>query len=476
MQNNRLTKISILIITLALCICAVFAMSVSAEEASATKPEIISQNVMYTDQFCLMYAVDASAAAPITLNVYRAVPDAETPVEKSYVVEKATSGTESGLGKDAYIFTVQGVWANELLDEYYVQAVDANGNKSELKRYSVAEYLYQRLASDRVTEDQKAFYNATLKFGADAQTLFAPEGTTPDLITDYRYVTVSGGTINDYINESGIYLLGETITLRVPDAITSQWNVSITNADGIISTSETNDKYVVTDAVKTEFDLVSTKAYRPQANTFEEFTEDDTCKFFSTEKLSGGYINDFGYAYEEGHGMIIKASMGSALLMRSGFDTSIATKDTATAFEFSFDIKIEFLEDKAGYREYILPGIRYSGSNFTTRKSLGRDLTGNYLCFLGSGGGSPFAKFEDVDCSDWFHVRMVYYAGDTTRYIYVNGSETPIKMTADTGSYSGDIKTISRAEFYLEKDYSDLVISLDNVFCGYTMDTLPVAE
>ena len=220
MRNNKFVKISVLILALALCFGAAFAMSATAEEPAA-KPEIISQNVMYTDQFCLMYAVGASAKAPITLNVYRAVPDSETPVDSTYTVSDVTDGAKSGLGKDAYIFTVKGVGATDLGEEFYVQAVDADGNKSDLMRYSVAEYLYERLASDRATEAQKEFYNNTLTFGATAQTLFAEEGEEFTLITDYRYVTVVGGTINDYINESGIYPLGEKLTLRVPDAISS---------------------------------------------------------------------------------------------------------------------------------------------------------------------------------------------------------------------------------------------------------------
>ena len=482
MQNNKFAKISILILTVALCACALFAMTVSAEDTAATKPEIISQNVMYTDQFCLMYAVDASTAtAPVTLNVYRDVPGVETPVEKAYVVDSSTPASKSGLTKDAYIFTVQGVGATELLSEFYVQAVDADGDKSELKRYSVAEYLYQRLANPNSTDDQKEFYNNTLAFGATAQTLFDTEGTT--LITDYRYVTVSDGTINDYINESGVYPLGETITLRDPDTITSTWNVTTTAADGTVTVTENvTDKYVVTDAVKTEFELVSSVSHRQEAATFEDKAAGAAGDFFSTETSTGAYVNDYEYVYEEGRGMILKASLSVpqdscvAMIKTSTFDTSIATKETATAFEFSFDVKLDFLNDD-GTRQYVVPAIRHSGSSQTSRNSFGRDTSKEHLSFLYYGAGNSFADFADVECDDWFHVRMVYYAGDTTRYIYVNGSETPIEMSTGGGNgYTGDITTISRAEFMIERANSAVTIYLDNVFCGYTLDTPPATE
>ena len=481
MRNNKFVRISVLILALALCFGAAFAMSAVAEEPAA-KPEIISQNVMYTDQFCLMYAVGASAKAPITLNVYRAVPDSETPVDSTYTVSDVTDGAKSGLGKDAYIFTVKGVGATDLGEEFYVQAVDADGNKSDLMRYSVAEYLYERLASDRATEAQKEFYNNTLTFGATAQTLFAEEGEEFTLITDYRYVTVVGGTINDYINESGIYPLGEKLTLRVPDAISSTWNVTTTLADGTTATVEATDKYVVTDAVKTELELVSTKAYRPEAVGFEDKTDGEEAKFFEKE-LNGGTISEYKYVYEEGRGMVLTAdieTVANAMLKKTVMDESIVSKDEATAFEFSFDIKLDFKNDNTNSRRYVLPSVRYGSGSRISRQSFGIDKGESHLSFLGYGGGSAYQEFTDVECNDWFHLRIVYYKGDTSRnaYVYVNGSDTPFLMSGGGGSssYAGDISQINRVELNFENKDSDAIIYLDNVFCGFTTDTMPAAE
>ena len=479
MKKGKLIKISVFILTLSLCLCAVFAMSANAADAQTTKPEIISQNVRYTDQFCLMFAVDSSAISPITLNVYRAVPNEETPCENSYVVSSATPGSVSGLGKDAYIFTVQGVGATKLDTEFYVQAVDAKGNKSDLLRYSVVEYLYERLASERSTEAQKEFYNDTLAFGAAAQLLFAEEGTTPELITSLSYVTVDGGTVNDFINESGVYRIGDTITLRTPNAISSTWKVTTTSADGAKTTATVTDKYVVVDAVKTEFELVSKKAHRSEVITFEDKTDgtSDTTYF---SKESGTVCQ---YVYEEGRGMVLKATMSKANagIYTKNIDTSIASKEEATAFEFSFDIKMNFDPLNTASRQYIIPAVRFDGaSKRITRIGMGHNPNKTNFGFVNPKSGNEIQAIPDVDYSDWFHVRIVYYEGDTNGYVYINGTDTPFVLPYSGGGgssgYTGDISLIDRVDFLIENTDSLSTIYIDNVFCGFTKDTIQTVE
>ena len=169
-------------------------------------------------------------------------------------------------------------------------------------------------------------------------------------------------------------------------------------------------------------------------------------------------------------------SEANAILSTENFDSSIVSKSEATAFEFSFDIKLEFLNSNASARRYILPTMRFGGSRIS-RQSFGVDKGKSTLSFLGYGGGSAYQNFTDVEVDEWFHVRIVYYKGDTSRnaYVYVNGSDTPFLMSGGGGSssYTGDITTITKAEFNVEHKDSDVIICLDNVFCGYTKDTRP---
>lgn len=473
MKKCNFAKISVLILALSVCFGTVFAMSANADN-TGTKPEIISQNVKYTDQFCLMYAVDSSAVAPVTLNVYRAVPNEETPCDNSYTVGSLTPGADSGLGKDAYIFTVQGVGATKLDTEFYVQAVDSKGNKSDLKRYSVVEYLYERLASDRITEAQKQFYNDILIFGAKAQVLFAEDET--GLITDMSYVTVNGGTVNDFINDAGVYQIGDTITLRAPNAITATWSVTTTAEDGTESISTVTDKYVVTDAVKTEFELVSSKNYRPEVSTFEDKTDGET----DTKFTSGGLNGTKSYVYEEGRGMVFKVSMKGGGVYATDVNTSIASKDEATAFELSYDIKIDFHSYDVTQRQMVLPCIRFDGSSRITRISLGHNKNQSYLSFINPSTGKDTFALKNIDFSDWFHVRMVYYKGDTNGYVYINGSDTPYILDyadgAGSSGYTGDITKIGRIDFLIEQGTFASDVYIDNLFYGFTTDTLSAAE
>ena len=123
MKNTSKTKISIFILSLALLICAVFAMSASAEE-STTTPEIFSQNVKYTDKFCLMYAVkaDTVSGGSVTLNLYEEEPVEGLEPAAKYTVKNVTSAADSGAAYDAYIFTTAGVPATALDKVFYVQA------------------------------------------------------------------------------------------------------------------------------------------------------------------------------------------------------------------------------------------------------------------------------------------------------------------------------------------------------------------
>lgn len=205
MKKGQITKIIALVVAVASLIGAAIAISASAEE---TKPQIIAQNVAYEGDFALMYAVDASTAtAPVSLYLYTEAPTKDSVAHKKYVVENVTAAS-GNLKKDSYIFKTEGVAAKDMADVFYVQAVDANGNKSDVVRYSVGEYLYERLATVGITEKQEFLYRQTLTFGAAAQAVLAPD--TPP-VTEFRYVKVIGGLLPDGFN-SGIFPIDTEIS------------------------------------------------------------------------------------------------------------------------------------------------------------------------------------------------------------------------------------------------------------------------
>jgi len=216
-------KIISAFITLSLLLCLAGGITVSAEE-SATAPEIISQNIEHGGYFAILYAIDADTVegGRVTVSVY----DEAMTLKGSFTsTEVETITTAGGESRSVYVVKTLPVAAKDMADVYYAKPIDGAGNVGALKRYSVAEYLYERLYANGVVNaeegtkayNQKLFYEAILDMGAMAQTVLIndklAEGATPEvLVTDYRYVSVSGGVLADGYT-SGIFEKGSTVTL-----------------------------------------------------------------------------------------------------------------------------------------------------------------------------------------------------------------------------------------------------------------------
>ena len=219
-MKNRIISLVIALTLIAGMIPAVVA---SAEEASA--PEIISQNIEYGGYFGLMYAVDASTVkgGKVTVTVY----DADMNEVGSYVQTKTEDiTTANGNTVTVYAVTTAPVAAKDMADTYYAKATDAEGNESALKRYSVGEYLYERLYANGFANakegskeyNKKVFYENVLAMGASAQTVLVndkkAEGEALEaLVTDYKYVKVTDGTLADGY-AAGIFAKGTTVSVK----------------------------------------------------------------------------------------------------------------------------------------------------------------------------------------------------------------------------------------------------------------------
>ncbi len=212
------------ILAATLLLCVIPAAFASAEEETTT-PEIISQNIEYNGYFGLMYAVDASTVkgGKVTIAVY----DAQMNALDSYTATKTETITRaSGEEVEVYALTTAPIAAKDMADIYYAKATDGEGNESALKRYSVGEYLYERLYLNGVVNatagkdyNRKVFYENVLAMGASAQTVLVNDKKAEDeapetLVTDYKYVNVNGGTLSDGYT-SGIFAKGTTVSLNL---------------------------------------------------------------------------------------------------------------------------------------------------------------------------------------------------------------------------------------------------------------------
>ena len=270
-MKNRFSKILVAALALALLLCATLALSVSA----STTPEIISQNIEYGEKFSIMYAVDANTVADgaVTLAVYAETPaDGVNPL-KTYTVSAPQTETINGEAKSVYVFTTAGVSAKDFADVFYAQATDAAGNKSAVVKYSVVQYMLERLYGGYdITPDQKDLYTEAIEFGAAAQDLLAADDAIK--VTDYNYVRVVGGTVNGV--EKAMFVKGETVTLSA-------------NAKGWQAT------------VNGETVKLSGTSYVVAGNALIETYErplDLTTSYYTTQKAAGETVTDYtGWVY-----------------------------------------------------------------------------------------------------------------------------------------------------------------------------------
>ena len=199
MKNTNFTKIAVLVLSLALLMGAVVAVSASA----ADEPEIFAQNVIYGDKISIVYAVDttleAANAGEVKVKYYwedapEALYDAvllDTTDTKNLCEGKPTFATTGvapkELGKVAYATTYTG---------------DAPAADAEWKTYSVAEYLYDRLykdgyvnydEGDGVDYNRKSAYEALLDLGANLQLVLGYN--TNELATDYTYAYTTNADV-----------------------------------------------------------------------------------------------------------------------------------------------------------------------------------------------------------------------------------------------------------------------------------------
>ena len=282
MKNQKALKILTLALTIAvLAIGFCFAAS-AAEEASELSVSIIKKNVSYSDYVKVLFAVDDTNAGgnDIELLYYledpAVNPNAEAKVgvvyDKGYTDDKGTHDTTDDVTYPA--FYSAGFPAKEIDDQVYARAhIVGTDVYSDVVRYSVVEYLLERLYVDRATGDEKGLYEYLLGYGAYAQKVLINGNDDPDddiesgkFITDYVLVGIEGGTLDGKYDQ-GIYFVGDKVYPQADGIAT--WNATVYDlSTGVGTTTEVNGSaaYSVTGftmfTAKTEGET-PTPAYKP---------------------------------------------------------------------------------------------------------------------------------------------------------------------------------------------------------------------
>jgi len=442
-MKNRIFKLLVLVLSLVLIIGA--AVITAAAEDTETSPTIISKNLEYGEKFSLMYAVDASTVAegPVTLKVYGNEPAEGVAALRTYTSATPETITVGGKEYSAYVFITEGVAAKDMADEFYAQATDANGKVGAAVKYSVVEYLLERLYGGYTLEaTQTELYTTAYAFGIAAQNQFAPADTVR--MADYRYVRVVDGTVNGV--EKGMFLKGEVLTLSEN---AKGWQATVADGepvklDGNTYTVEDNvliETYVRPIDLEYSYFTTQTAAgekgitydglafwklcVRNSAATyaFLDKTSDandyESNTFVAPATVDGESVyavgkNGGSHAISEIAFYNINSADKNCVVFESDVMFSVAESDQIT------DSKIYF--SRFGFTSSYANGGNYAGGdNATVKKMLDiAEVAGAFDTEANKWGEISY-KGQTFESGVWYKIAMEYYKNEGVIKYYVDG-------------------------------------------------------
>ncbi len=486
-MKTKFLKVSLLILTFSLVLGAAVATIVSADGAEPQKPVIVSQNLVYGEDFQIMFAVDASTVTggSVTFKLYGKEPAQGVEPLKTEVISTVTLTTdELAPPVDSYIYITPGISYSQMLANYYVVA-EADGKTSEVKRYSVAEYLYQRLADYNSSEEQVAFYNSSLAFGASIEEVVYNVAEA-DRVTNYSYVEVADGTLSDGYS-AGIYKNETTLTLS--DTTKAWKNVKYDENGDFEIVDIVAGSFTVADAAMNNITADNVPSYDPNTDTLNTVPVSQSALSIPAKSASadgkffapGDSAVSYRYIKYAGHGVVAAFDTSGGCVMTIPANDTSVSEEAATAFETSFDLRFipkegadinSVTEMKIKLRMYNKSNSRLGEFWFLYKYDRTSAVPGSGQMHI---GGKTWNNYP-VETSGWINVRMVVYASDLNHiYLYVNDLVTaiPVEITAGTISSLADI---AGGGFQAGAGNSDAGlfehILIDNIHSGYTDATL----
>ena len=446
MKNRKFSKICLWTVALAMLLAAFVGVTAQADEAPEA-PEIVSKNISYEGALHLYYAIpvtDTVKADNTVVNVYSSNPETDANAE----LLGSFKGTEENiavLGGKHIVIRTQGIPAKDIAKYVYAQPVSGEV-AGKVVRYSVVEYLYERLyVSENSTDLQKKLYNSTLTYGMDAQAVLDATATP---IADYKYVYAYEATLDAEGNNSGLYLAGDSVNLAYTGtAALAGWNLKTLQADGSFATSTSAANSLTVSATT----LISPKLYEKiemdnSGETFDSAFKDsareninlpDTGRTYYNSQIfaekasaNANAVMQFGIAKDPTNPQnntlrILKDNADNATTYQSyltinapastNFDTVIFEMDMYTDFSDKSTSSVHQFDLRNGSTEGVTVLLGADGDNLSVRV-LGKDVATGY------------EKVEGVLAADnWYTLRIEYQiidaaAGTTETRVYINGN------------------------------------------------------
>ena len=230
MKNTKLTKILATVASLALIVLSICIVA-GAEGGEELSVKINARNVSYGETVKILFAVDDTKAGENEVEVIYYLedptvnPDAQgylgVEYDKGYTDKKGTEDTSDDVKYPA--FYTAGFPAKHIGDAVYARAhIVGTEIYSDVERYSVVEYLLERLYLERAEGDKRGLYLSLLEYGTYAQKVVLngnadKEDDVENFIDELVLVAIPGGTLDGKYAQ-GTYFIGEPITPYIEGA------------------------------------------------------------------------------------------------------------------------------------------------------------------------------------------------------------------------------------------------------------------
>ncbi len=477
-MKNRITKIIVFALALALLIGSAVGIAVSAEDSG--KVDIVAKNVIYGEKYQIAFAVDVPVENAADVTVEYKVGD------KTYTASLLDTADEKNLYTAADtdvsypVFATYGFAPNDLTDVVEVTAFLTANEPAEktYEDYSVATYLFNMLfkhglanATEEADVELRDMFVNLVNFSASAQKVIDNNpANNPDyvedetLITDYGFIKVdaSVGSVNG--TDSVVAPMGTAVTLSeyLGDDDFACWAlVDIMSGEQIklVDAGEAIELDGIYEAVPHGFR--GTGLYVDAALGYGDIED-----VYNYDKI--------GFHCQGKNAISIVEIDGDAALKTIGqndeSDTIFKTAETLTAASgmvFETDIMFESVATTRANKEV----ITFSATNETSSHynlstvSISVTYVDNKITLTPTSTNSTSVT---VEAGEWINIRYEagYLGGQSKVELYINGTRV-MSDTNKGGTWSGNgLYPTGIAMYNYGWNTTGTVTYLDNTYVG----------
>ena len=219
--KRKLLFLAFIIFTFAAVLTVTAFANEKAPESTAATLAIEAANLSFDDSVYVLYAVSHDGIEAYNVKMLFWTEAQDSLDEYTYGTESYSKSyiddDESVNGKPCVIFKNNNLRAKNMADYVYARAyavVDGVEYYSEVSKYSILQYAYNKLGFTGTASDNEALKNmlvSMLQYGADAQ-IYADHHTNRLANEQYYQINVEGGVLEDGFSK-GLYHTDEYATL-----------------------------------------------------------------------------------------------------------------------------------------------------------------------------------------------------------------------------------------------------------------------